>query len=213
MESVTEANLRGNHSVALALLRQCVEAISIVELAILDDESTAQPLLEEWRSDSLTLGGLRQEMERRVWPKYGPGLGTDTWSAFFARVARAVQPYSHCSYGLLNWQFRNVSHQRGPDGGLTALVALGGYDGVKASRITLLQAILVWTLVSLVLNNSPSDDVRHRFEDSVAELGREVMASDFFMQDSEWEVQFYPHHIFAVPPKGDGRVLLRSNDE
>lgn len=67
------ANRDGMHANALALIRQCLEAIGVVELGICG-HSDAEAMLLKWDADSLTSGKLRSWLQEHVWPRYGSGL-------------------------------------------------------------------------------------------------------------------------------------------
>jgi hypothetical protein len=99
------ANREGMHANALALTRQCVEAISVIELGLCS-HADAEALLQKWESDELTPGVLRKWLSEHIWDAYGCGLWTESWSEFMSRFVRAVQPYAHYSTQLAKWQLR-----------------------------------------------------------------------------------------------------------
>ena len=72
------ANREGMHANALALTRQCVEAIGIIELGVCGHPE-AEAMLTRWDCDDLPPGKLRAWLDRNVWPKYGAGLWTEPW--------------------------------------------------------------------------------------------------------------------------------------
>jgi hypothetical protein len=82
-----QANREGMHANALALLRQCVEAISIIELG-LSGHADAEATLLKWDADHLTPGKLRSWLQANVWSKYGAGLWSEPWSTFMLEFAR-----------------------------------------------------------------------------------------------------------------------------
>lgn len=83
------ANRDGMHANALALTRQCVEAIGIIELGVCG-HMDAEAILTAWDADRLTPGKLRAWLESNVWAHYGSGLWTEPWSAFTREFARAL---------------------------------------------------------------------------------------------------------------------------
>ena len=100
-----QANREGMHANALALTRQCVEAISVIELGICGHPGSEATLLK-WEADEMTPGKLRAWLQAHVWPQYGTGLWNETWSIFMREFAAAVQPYAHYSSPLSQWQYR-----------------------------------------------------------------------------------------------------------
>jgi hypothetical protein len=102
--SSVDANEKGRHSVAMALLRQCVEALTIVDVGLQPHEFATDVLLS-WVEDRLTQGQIRKKLEAERWPQYGCGLWQESWGEYFGNLARAVQPYAHYSRTLMGWQF------------------------------------------------------------------------------------------------------------
>ena len=100
-----QANREGMHANALALLRQCVEAISIIELGLCG-HADAEATLLKWDADDLTPGKLRSWLQANVCSKYGAGLWSEPWSTFMREFASAVQPYAHYGRNLAQWQLR-----------------------------------------------------------------------------------------------------------
>lgn len=101
------ANKDGMHANALALTRQCVEAISIIELGVCRHPEAATVLLK-WERDQMTPGKLRKWLEDNVWDKYGSGLWCESWSIFMREFAKAIQPYAHYGRDLAQWQVSSV---------------------------------------------------------------------------------------------------------
>ncbi len=195
MEASIETNRRGRHAVAVGLVRQCVETLTLIDVG-LQEQSRRDPLLEAWRQERKTHGQIRSELERDVWPRYGRGLWNETWAEFFGEFARAVQPYAHYTHLLQGWQLASPPGQqlsRSPDGNYLFLAQIGfnTYDGLKASRITLLHCLLTWAMARLVENNG--GDARIDFK-QVAMLGSELGRSEFLGGGAlEWHQEFWPH--------------------
>ena len=141
------ANRDGMHANALVLMRQCVEAISVIELSLCGHPG-AEDVLLKWDADDLTPGKLRAWLEKNVWPQYGLGLRGESWSTFMREFAGAVQPYAHYSSGLAQWQLRLHRFEDGTDGDttVTAEIRPRAYDPQKATRITLFHGLLLYTL-------------------------------------------------------------------
>jgi hypothetical protein len=189
-----EQNRAQQPAVALSILRQCVEALSVVEAGLLD-EAIAEQLLREWR-EGLKIGLLRQKLQTISWPQYGNGLWTESWSDFFAQLARAVQPYTHYSMELQQWQIGIV---RGSlEGNAIARTHHKTDDPVKASRIALLQAIVIWTLGRVVMANHPNE-MNPETQALLARLGRAIGSSKLLFHSSQWSDQLLPHVMFKDP--------------
>src|SRR6202030_483542 len=118
MEASIETNRRGRHAVAISLVRQCVEAMSLIDVG-LQGQHYRDTLLEGWSNETKSQGEIRKALERDVWDRYGCGLWTETWGEFFGEFARAVQPYAHDTQLLQGWQFAlppGEQLSRSPDG-------------------------------------------------------------------------------------------------
>jgi hypothetical protein len=151
-----EANRMFQPSVAICLIRQCVEALTIVDVGFQELEERDE-LLERWRRGKVTTGGLRKHLEVEAWPRYGPGLWDEPWVEFFSNLAQAVHPYAHYSAELLGWQQSIMAF----DGGRRFLVTTGpqSREPLKASRIALLQALVIWGLARILLANCGAAEV------------------------------------------------------
>ena len=97
------ANREGMHANALAMLRQCVEAISVLELTLCGHEEM-ESTLAKWQEDRISAGQLRKWLQENVWQSYGQGLWAESWSLFMREFAGAVQPYAHYGRSLSQWQ-------------------------------------------------------------------------------------------------------------
>jgi hypothetical protein len=192
LQTASQANREGFHSVAISLHRQCVEALSIIETAVLRNDRIATELLSLWLKNGKT-GELRMALEKRVWANYGNGLDGESWGDFFGQLAKAVQDYSHCSPALLGWQVHMGPAEEQRDGSFRALAREGGYDSEKASLITLLHAILVWALSRIVIVNGGA--IEGCSEEDVRRLGDGIVGSPLFARGHRWEVQFWPHTL------------------
>jgi hypothetical protein len=181
-----EANRQGRHSISMALLRQCVEAIAIMELGLVRHADRSNQLMR-WRERSATAGDIRGWLEKHVWVDYGNGLWDENWTQYMRQFARAVQPYAHFSPDLILWQERFL----GFDEHGVGFVVQGNdaYDPQKASRITLFHAILHFTLGRLLAENSEKSDTR--FRSMVSELGDALAKSKYLDgHQTNWEYVF-----------------------
>lgn len=191
LQASMDANLHGKYSVCMCLMRQAVEALTLIDVGLQDMEF-GERLLAGYRAGKQTSGELRKELEKTIWPGYGIGLWSESWSQFFGTLAKAVQPYAHCSLQLLQWQLADVSPTHKDQ---RLLVGVGLQDAVKASRITLLHALVIWTLGRLLLANRTSPEVIAQSQ-HIASLGSALAASKLLFADEDWSVQMLPLMYF-----------------
>lgn len=192
------ANREGMHANALALVRQCVEAISIIELGI-SDHPDAEATLHKWEADELTPGKLRAWLETNLWSSYGTGLWDEPWSTFMREFAKAVQPYAHYSSPLAQWQYR-LHHLQLPEpapvGDAPAHelhkiieIAPRAYDAQKATRITLFHGLVTYILGRIVLAHRPDDA---EFSDLMSQCGAALGASRYLDgHKTNWSEQLW----------------------
>jgi hypothetical protein len=190
------ANRDGMHTIALGLARHAVEALTVVELALPCSGDSGLELLRRWRDGAASFGQLRAALERDTWIHYGSGLWGESWSDFFANLCKALQPYAHCTSSLVEW-----SYWVWPDAGDGSTYAVPGhYDPLKASRITLLHALLTWTNGRLLAQSG------ERIPD-VVKLGDALAHSNLLFENrTDWSVQFAPHMSFHDDGNWDGSV-------
>ena len=102
-----QANAAGQHSVAIGLLRSCLEALTLVDVGLQANEYRL-PRLRQWNQKKRTASDIRKDLERDVWPRYGYGLWDEAWGHFFGNLARALHPYAHYSPELMGWQMSSL---------------------------------------------------------------------------------------------------------
>lgn len=200
-----QANRDGMHANALALTRQCVEAISVIELGICGHPE-AEAVLLKWDADDLSPGRMRAWLQDNVWPKYGSGLWTEPWSAFMREFAGAVQPYAHYTRNLMQWQLRlhrmNVDTSD-PSADLHGLIEIAprAYDAQKATRITLFHAILTYTLGRIwIAANAEDAEFAALMNRLRVALGKSRYLDG---HQTDWSQQFWA----AVWERGGGTIL------
>jgi hypothetical protein len=202
IDTSSQVNRKGRHAVAISLVRQCVEAITLVELG-LRDPAYRDPLLGDWRDEKKSQGQLRKALERDVWPSYGSGLRSESWAEFAAEFAQAVQPYAHYTSLLQGWQMAVASGdqlRRSPDGNLlfVAQIGMDTYDGVKATRITLLHCLITWAVGRILMANG----VQGVDASAIQHLGGEMARSELLGAGNlTWHQEFWPH-MFDNPNRG-----------
>ena len=187
-----QANRDGMHANALALTRQCVEAIGVIELGICRHPEAEAALLK-WEADNLTPGKLRAWLQEKVWAGYGAGLWAEPWSTFMREFAAAIQPYAHYSRSLAQWQVRlhriYDANEGEPD--LKAILEMKprAYDPQKATRITLFHGLLTYTLGRIWIAANPGDS---KFEGLISHLGTALGKSRYLDgHETNWGQQFW----------------------
>lgn len=193
VETANLANRNGRHSVAVSLLRQSVEALTVFEIA-LQSRNFGDPHLRAWKAGKKSHGELRRALEREIWPRYGTGLWDEPWAEFCGNLAQAVQPYAHYTTELAGWLMQTIAHDGGAQ--LVVTVGLETYDALLASRITLLQSVLTWMLGRMLLIHGMNPDVLVR-EGQLDELRGYLGRSKLLFERGAWGAQLAPHMIFG----------------
>lgn len=199
-----QANKDGMHSNALALTRQCVEAIGVIELGICGHPDAEAALLK-WEADTLNPGELRAWLQANVWPQYGSGLWTEPWFSFMREFAGAVQPYAHYGRNLAQWQLRlhRLHEPNKPDGDIHAIIEMAprAYDAQKATRITLFHALLTYALGRIWMAAHRDDP---EFAALITKMGIALGKSRYLdSHQTNWSQQFWA----MVWERGGGTIL------
>ena len=187
-----QANRDRMHANALALTRQCVEAIGVIELGICG-HPYAEAMLLKWEADNLTPGKLRAWLQDNVWSRYGSGLWTEPWFTFMREFAGAVQPYAHYGRSLAQWQLRlhRLYDANETDADMKAIIEMRprAYDPQKATRITLFHALLTYTLGRIWIAANIEDA---EFAAIVNRLGVALGKSRYLDgHQTDWSQQFW----------------------
>lgn len=198
----SEANEKGMHANSLSITRQCIEAISVIELGLSQVPGAEQVLLR-WEKEEKSAGELRKWLESNAWPTYGQGLWSEPWSDFMGKLAKAVQRYAHYSTKLAQWQMRVREFNRdGEEGELHAVVEYGpsNYDPQKATRITLYHALLIFTLARIWLATAGRSDTA--FGALVDKL-RIALGKSAYLdgEGTDWDQQFWSLLFFNDGPQ------------
>ncbi len=185
-----EANRAGMHANAMALTRQCIEAISVIEVGLSKHRDSAT-ILSKWDDDRLTAGEMRKWLNENVWNAYGCGLWTEPWGNFMGNLAKAIQPYAHYSTHLAKWQSRLLGLMK-QDDERTLLIecAPRAYDAQKATRITLFHAILTFALARIWMahTNTPDSEFSSLINRLRIALGRSKYLDG---HQTDWDQQFW----------------------
>jgi len=185
------ANEGGAHAIAVGLLRDAVEALSLVALAISHDSENVK-FLNQWNEEKLSSGEVRQVLDTRVWPNAAlSGLWGESWISFWASLARAVQPYAHFSPLRMRW------HQRIQiiDGKWHVWInhPSGDFEPYRAARISAFQLLVFWSFAEVVcaFGAAPGDQIFNL--KSLADQARRWLSTNqVFFQGEKWDVQLMP---------------------
>lgn len=196
METGFWATGQGYLSAAIGVFRHSVEALTLVDLGFQTPTYNSE-LLAAWKDGKKSVGEIRKSLERDVWPRYGTGLWSESWAEYFGNLARAVQPFAHYTPDLMYWQFSVPSQpiQAAAEGKHQILVSLGSRtnDPVKAARLTLLSALIIWTLGRVLVANEPTWPGPKRELD---ELGRAIADSKLLDRGDNWGNQLLGLYFF-----------------
>lgn len=199
-----QANRDGMHANALALTRQCIEAVGVIELGICG-HADAESVLEKWDGDRITPGKLRAWLQDNVWQNYGNGLWNEPWAVFMREFAAAIQPYAHYGRSLAQWQLRlySVQDAKAPGESLYAAIEMRprAYDAQKATRITLYHALLTYVLGRVWIAANPDDS---GFSATLSSLGTALGKSRYLDgHATDWGQQFWA----MLWERGGGTIL------
>ncbi len=189
-------NEGGAHAVALGLLRDAVEALSVVSLAISNHPRKIR-LLSAWEEEKLTQGKLRQHLEADVWPGVtSTGLWGEPWADFWKNLAGAVQPYAHFSPLRMRWH-QHIADCWQTDGKVKAIFCVnhpsGDFDLYRAARIVAFQLVLFWAFAEIILAFKSAPAVHLETLRTLADEARPwLCANEVFFKDEKWEVQLMP---------------------
>ena len=185
------ANGGGAHAVAVGLLRDAVEALSLVALGICHDGAKLR-ILSEWNEEKRSAGEVRKYLEEVVWPTLGiSGLWGEQWSAFWASIARAVQPYAHVSPLRLRWH----QHVEIIDGRWHVWInhPAGDFEMYRAARIGALQLLLFWAFAEIVCAFAADTEAHLSRLRTLADVARHWLSkNEVFFHGENWEGQLMP---------------------
>jgi len=185
------ANEGGAHAVAVGLLRDGVEALSLVALAISHDPDKVR-LLNRWDEERLSAGELRQYLEAQVWPRVSiTGLWGESWASFWTSLAQSVQPYAHFSPLRMRWH----QHVQIIDGKWRIWInhPSGDFEIYRAARVVAFQLLLFRAFAELVcvFDAAPCDRLS-RLTLLAQDARQWLSTNEAFFQGEKWEVQLLP---------------------
>ena len=198
VDTSAEVNKSGMHAIAVSLVRQCLEALSVAE-AGLQSEDLRDQLVRAWLDEKITAGGIRKRLEKEVWGDYGNGLWHETWSEFMSEFTQAVHPYAHYTQLLQGWQFAHLQQRisKEADGSLLTYMTFGPktYDATKATRITMLHMILAWIAGRMLIASGHARGLQQ----DINALGRALAEAEWLGGGkAPWHQEFWPH-MFDKP--------------
>jgi hypothetical protein len=192
LETNMVASASGKHSVAIGLLRSCLEAITLVDIGLQSNDYRLSRI-HQWNARTSTAGALRKDLQRDIWPRYGTGLWDEPWTDYFGNLARALHPYAHYSPDLMGWQMALVTMDDPKRQGF-AVLGPSTYDPLKATRITLLHTLILWTVGRFVVLNSTSP--APQLSATLEQLRCEIGSSGLLFREGDWGVELMPHVWF-----------------
>lgn len=200
LKASVDLNREGKHSIAIALLRQCTESVTVLELGLID-KSVGRDLIAGWKDGSKSQGNLRQELEAKIWRDYGSGLWEEPWTDYFGDLARAVNPYAHYTPKLQGWQMvvpEGMPLFKTDSGMLKSYMTYGfeSYDASKATRITLLHILISWTVGRLVIENGGDEKLE---TGKIESLGDSIADSEILGKgELDWPQQFWANEFWGI---------------
>ncbi len=192
-----QANREGMHANALVLTRQCLEAMSVMEVGLSTTVGAAD-VLARWNEDRESPGGLRKWLSVNAWPSYGRGLWAEPWTEFMGKFAKAIQPYAHYSPHLAQWQERlHVAKKAGSSFEAIIEMRPRAYDAQKATRITLYHGLMVFALGRVWLTTRGHNDAN--FAASIDEFRCALGKSQYLDgHETNWDHQFWANIFFKT---------------
>ena len=194
-----ESNRKGQHAVAICLLRQCYESLALIEVGLIQDTARRSSLLTDWINKTKTAGALRKVLSESIWPSYGTGLWDEPWSTLMKEFTQALHPYAHYSPELQSWQLALVEDtaRKDTDGSylLVGAIGLTTYEANKATRITLFHILSVYILGRIAVENNQLSSNK----DQLNTLKKAISESEQLCNGAlEWHIQFWAHE-FSKP--------------
>lgn len=185
------ANEGGAHAVAVGLLRDAVEALSLVAVGICPNSDKVS-ILCQWNDEELRPGEIRQYLENHVWPDVtNLGLWGESWASFWRNFARSVQPYAHLTPLRLRWH----QHVEIINGKWHFWInhPAGDFELYRAARIVAFQLLVFWAFAELVCAFAAApDDQLTQLKPMADDARRWLSTTEVFFQGQQWEVQLLP---------------------
>jgi len=193
------ANEGGAHAVGVGLLRDSIEALSLVALSICHDPEKIR-ILEQWNEEKLSAGEIRKYLDSKVWPTVKiSGLWGESWASFWESLSRSVQPYAHFSPLRMRWH----QHVQIIDGKWHIWVNHpgGDFELYRGARISAFQLLVFWAFAEIVctFDAAPAEQLSNLL--SHAHKARQWLSTnEVFFQGDKWEVQLMPF-VYPTGPQ------------
>lgn len=193
------ANEGGAHAVAVGLLRDAVETLSLVAVGICRHPNKVS-ILNKWNEEKLSAGEVRKYLETNVWPSVSiSGLWSEPWPSFWASLASSVQPYAHFSPLRMRWH----QHVQIINGKWYIWInhPAGDVEMYRGARIVAFQLLVFWAFSELVcaFDAAPAKQLSQ-----LAQLARDardwLSKNEVFFQGEKWEVQLMPF-VYPIRPE------------
>lgn len=194
-----DSNRKGQHAVAICLLRQCYESLALIEVGLIQDYARRSSLLSDWLHGTKTAGALRKALSQHIWPSYGPGLWDESWPELMKEFTQALHPYAHYSPELQSWQLALVEDtaRKDTDGSflLVGNIGLTTYEANKATRVTLFHIISIYILGQIAVENNQLSS----HKEQLSSLRKAISEAEQLCGGSlKWHIQFWAHE-FSKP--------------
>lgn len=184
-------NANGLHAVSLSLTRQAFEALMVIDVGLISTDP-ARVTLGRWYSGKISAGELRKWLAENAWSVGSlRGLWDEPWSQLVTQLSRALQPYSHFTPDLLQWNFNQVV-PLGRDGKFVVAIGMDHVDQSRVVRLGILRGVLLWMLGRVIAQYDDADPNEvNSWELPV--LAASMKSSGWLISESDWGDNLIPH--------------------
>lgn len=196
-------NANGIHAVSLSLTRQAFEALMVIDVGLISTEP-ARAALARWYAGKISAGELRMWLSENVWAAGSlQGLWHEPWSQFVTQLSRALQPYSHFTPDLLQWNFNQVA-PIDRDGKFVVAIGTDHVDQSRVVRLGILRGVLLWMLATMIAQQ-PDADADEVSSWDLPTLAATLKSSGWLISESDWGENLIPHLLDRPELRDDGR--------
>lgn len=184
-------NAHGLHAISLSLTRQAFEALMVIDVGLIATDP-ARATLQQWYSGTITAGELRKWLAGNAWG-VGPlrGLWDEPWPQLVMQLSRALQPYSHFTPELLQWNFNQVT-PLDRNGKFIVAIGMEHVDQSRLVRLGVLRGVLLWMLGTMIAQYDDADPNEVTSWDLPA-LAATMKSSGWLISESDWGDNLIPH--------------------
>jgi hypothetical protein len=184
-------NASGIHAVSLSLTRQAFEALMVIDVGLISTDP-ARAALGRWYAGKISAGELRMWLAENAWPVGSlQGLWHEPWSQFVMQLSRALQPYSHFTPDLLQWNFNQVA-PLDRDGKFVVAIGVDHVDQSRVVRLGILRGVLLWMLGNVIAQYADADPDEVGGWD-LPTLATTLKSSGWLISESDWGDNLIPH--------------------